>query len=124
MIVRRTDEFAIHLIRGDTYTFCIELDGNIASADIKNVTLTVKRTPQHATVILQKTLGDGIELLSESIAANGKTTLKYKFKIEHNDTKDIPVKGYYYDVSFKMTNNEYYTPLRGRFCVDYDITMD
>lgn len=99
----------LDMVRGDTLTFAFEV-GGIDHLDTAFFSCKVNATDDEYT--FQKSLGDGI-----SAASSG----KYRVRVAPEDTEDIDVGAYYYDLEIGV-NSDVFTLMKGRLRVEQDIT--
>lgn len=104
-----TKNFNISMVRGNTLSFAFEVEG-IDSLD--TAYFSCKINSDDTNYIFQKSINNGISLVE-----NG----KYRVRVAPNDTKNIEVGYYYYDLEIGV-NGDIYTILRGRLKVDQNIT--
>lgn len=97
---RMEDEY-IAMVRGDTLAFNMELED--FTEDLTGAYFTVMENSLDLTPSVQKTLGDGIEKLQTGL---------YGVRMEPDDTKDLEVGQYWYDLVIEC-NGDRMTVLRG-----------
>ena len=111
----------ITLVRGDTLAFAIELyvidEENDAlvillNQDLSSCFFSVRKDYTNEEYVFQKSLGNGIEKIE---------TGKYRIRIAPEDTAELEVGNYYYDLEIGL-NSDYFTILKGLFAIEYDIT--
>lgn len=108
-----TKEKNIIITRGDSYGFNFRVKNAAGTATTLTAAyFSVKEKLDDTTYVFQKTLSSGITQLS-----NG----DYYVKIEPEDTEELELQRYYYDLQIKISD-DVYTPLKGRFDVRWDVT--
>ena len=98
------------MIRGNTVSFGIELDG--LDQDLEYAFLTCKKSYEDATPLFEKALNDGIEKISEGY---------YAVRIAPEDTEDIEAGKYHYDLEVSV-NGDVYTIMTGYINIYRDVT--
>ena len=114
----------LNIVRGDTFYFGVEFTG--LNTSVTSLTFTVKSLPDDESPIFQYKIGDGISLRSSSTGDDDKLSETYFIRIAPEDTKDLDIGNYYYDLEFQQSNQVFsdtYTLLRGKFIVEYDVTQ-
>lgn len=104
-----TKSYNLSMVRGDTLAFAFEIDG-VASLD--SAYFTVKANVQDDNYILQKSLNSGITVVE---------TGKWRVRVAPEDTANIEVGSYYYDLEIGV-NSDIYTIITGKLKVQQDIT--
>lgn len=99
----------ITMVRGNTLSFGMEFDG--LDQDLSTAFFTIKREVDGAAIV-QKTLGDGITKVE---------TGKYRVRVAPEDTANIDVQRYYYDLQIGV-NTDVYTILRGALDIVWNIS--
>lgn len=102
----------ISIVRGDSLSFNIVMYGNIQSLD--SVLFTVKKDWNNTSFNFQKTLEDGVVESEEGI---------YTVRIAPEDTKDMRVGQYYYDLQISK-DDDVMTICRGVFEILYDVSEE
>lgn len=111
----------ITLVRGDTLAFGLELylaaeeneqDQTLLDQDLDSCYFTVRKDYDNTENVFQKSLGDGIEKVSQGV---------YRVRIAPEDTSELEVGVYYYDCEIGI-NDDIFTILRGSFNLVWDIT--
>lgn len=99
----------ITLVRGDTLSFGLVMYGDVQTLD--RAYFTVKKD-YDASPVFQKTMGNGISLID---------TGEYSVRVSPEDTQDLAVGRYYYDVQVGNGEDDF-TILRGILDLVYDVT--
>ena len=97
------------MVRGDTLAFSFEVEG-INGLD--SAYFSCKANADDTNYIFQKSLTNGISLVE---------TGKYRVRVAPNDTANIDIGNYYYDLEIGA-NSDIYTILKGVLKVEQDIT--
>ena len=105
------DESNITMVKGDTLSFGIEIDG-LDGQSLESAFFTCKAVPTSDDVIFQKSLGDGI-------TDNGDGT--YVVRVSPADTENVTAGAYYYDCQIGI-NEDVYTILIGLLTILQDVT--
>lgn len=94
----------ITMVKGDTLAFGVEITDQLGAwLDIDDATFICKKNYTDALAVFEKTLGDGIEKVSDG---------HYSVRVAPEDTDDAEAGLYYY--GFRVTkNNDVYTIMRG-----------
>lgn len=101
----------IKMVRGDTLSFGIVLYGDVQTLD--SAFFTCKKDYNDSPVF-QKSLGDGISEVDEG---------EYAVRVAPEDTKDLEVGKYYYDVQVG-NGDDVFTVLRGILEIEYDVSRE
>ncbi len=109
MEITTTTNRNISMVRGDTFAFTFEVGG---VDHLESAFFSCKINDDDAQYLFQKSLGDGI-----TDAGDG----KYRVRVAPDETKNLEVGSYYYDVEIGM-NGDIFTPMRGRLKIERDIT--
>lgn len=105
------DETNITMVKGDTLSFGIEIDG-LDGQDLESAFFTCKDVPTSSDFIFKKSLGDGI-------SNNGDGT--YTVRVVPADTENVTAGSYYYDCQIGI-NGDVYTILIGLLTILQDVT--
>lgn len=100
------------MTRGDTASFNIQTmldDGS--GYDLETAFFSV-RAGYDGKLVFQKSIGDGITRMGTGL---------YAVRIAPEDTKDISVGQYYYDLEIGA-NSDKFTVLKGILDIDHDVT--
>lgn len=97
------------MVRGDTLAFSFEVEG-IDTLD--TAYLSCKANADDENYVFQKSLTDGISLVE---------TGKYRVRVAPEDTSNIEVGSYYYDLEIGA-NSDIFTILKGILKVEQDVT--
>lgn len=108
----------IELTRGDTQGFKFQrqtVNNEVINIKADEVTFTVKSNYYTTKVLLQKKLSkDEITFDDDSF---------YHFKINHDDTKNMPYGEYAFDIEVRY-NEDVKTLLKGEFIIKEEVTTD
>ena len=99
------------MVRGDTFVFCFEVS-NLENID--HIFFSCKTKQTDTSYAFQKTLEDGIYNIEG---------YKYGVRIAPEDTENLNVGTYYYDLEIR-SNSDVYTLLNGQLTLEQDITRD
>lgn len=97
------------MVRGDTLAFSFEVEG-IDTLD--TAYFSCKANADDTEYVFQKSLTDGISLVE---------TGKYRVRVAPEDTSNIEVGSYYYDLEIGA-NSDIFTILKGILKVEQDVT--
>lgn len=97
----RMEDDYIAMVRGDTLSFNLELED--FTEDLTGAYFTIMESSLDLTPSVQKSLGNGIEKISTGL---------YGVRMEPDDTKDLEVGQYWYDLVIEC-NDDRLTVLRG-----------
>ena len=97
------------MVRGDTLAFSFEVEG-INTLD--TAYFSCKANADDENYVFQKSLTDGISLVE---------TGKYRVRVAPEDTSNIEVGSYYYDLEIGA-NSDIFTILKGVLKVEQDVT--
>ena len=97
------------MVRGDTLAFSFEVEG-IDTLD--TAYFSCKANADDENYVFQKSLTDGISLVE---------TGKYRVRVAPEDTSNIEVGSYYYDLEIGA-NSDIFTILKGVLKVEQDVT--
>ena len=103
-------EQSISMVRGDTLSFGIQMDG--LEQDLDSMFFSCKENYDDLDYIFQKSIGDGIEKVSTGV---------YTVRVAPEDTQDITAGQYYYDLQVSV-NGDVFTLLKGILEVEWDVT--
>lgn len=98
------------VVRGDTLQFRLNFIDSESEPD--GLYLTVKDKSSDTTVILQKTLNDGIVKVEDEIS--------YDFTITHTDTKDLKLNNYIYQI-LALYGSDYETLVEGKLVITPEV---
>lgn len=101
----------ITMIKGDTLSFGIEIDG-LDGQDLESAFFTCRRVPTSGINVFQKALEDGIEKIDDG---------KYVVRVAPEDTENVTAGQYYYDCQIGL-NGDVYTILLGLLNILQDVT--
>lgn len=108
-----TTEKNIIITRGDSKGFNFRVKNMQGqTTELDGAYFSVKESLDDTNYIFQKTLDNGITLLNSG---------DYYVKIEPEDTEDLELRKYYYDLQI-VIGDDVYTPRKGRFDVKWDVT--
>lgn len=105
----------IELVRGDTLAFGFKYTGTNQELDTCYFTI---KADYDGNTLVQKDLDDGIE-----IDTSTENSVSYKVRVAPEDTHDLDVGTYYYDLQIGM-NDDIFTILRGSLKLVADITRE
>lgn len=108
----KTIEHDIVLTRGTSFGFNFAIKN--LTEDLTSCYFSCKVVPDDTEYVFQKTLGNGITKIDNE---------NYYVKIEPEDTCDIDLMKYYYDLKFTI-GEDVYTPLKGRLGVRWNVTKE
>lgn len=104
----------LELYKGNSFSFTLEIED--LNQDLNSCFLSCKKNIKENNYTFQKSLKNGI---SKVDSENNKRV--YSFKINPEDTKNIEVGCYYYDVEIKI-DNDVFTILCGKLIIKDTIT--
>lgn len=108
----------VEMVRGDTLSFGLEVEFDEGVQPLDSAYFTCKSNYEDVTPVFQKTLDDGIDIVS-----SGADSVVYRIRVAPGDTKNIEPKNYYYDFQIGI-NHDVFTVLRGILKVDIDVTEE
>ena len=97
------------MVRGDTLAFSFEVEG---IDSLETAYFSCKANADDTEYVFQKSLTDGISLVE---------TGKYRVRVAPEDTSNIEVGSYYYDLEIGA-NSDIFTILKGILKVEQDVT--
>jgi len=100
----------IHMTRGDTLSFGLEIDG--LNQDLETAYFSIKQKFNEDIVIIQKSLGDGITKVDDG---------KYTIRVAPEDTQYVALGEYLYDLEIGV-NGDIFTPIKGILFVGWEVT--
>lgn len=100
----------IKMVRGDTLSFGIEIEG--LGQDLDTCYFSCKQNPDDINYIFQKSLNSGISKVS-----NG----KYRVRVAPSDTSNVEVGSYYYDLQIGV-NSDIFTIIKGVLKIEREIS--
>lgn len=107
----------LSMMRGDTLSFDIVLN-DIDQSSIVSLYFTVRKKATDETIILQKSLGNGIDAVEGD-------DIRYRVRIAPEDTEAISISHgeirFEYDVEIGI-ENDIYTPIKGQLTIVKDVT--
>jgi hypothetical protein len=106
----KTRIYDIELTRGTSFGFNFEIEN--LEEELTACYFSCKVVPEDESYVFQKSLGDGIKKLDDG---------GYYIKIDPEDTKDIDLIKYYYDLQI-VIGEDVYTPLKGRLDIRWNVT--
>ena len=106
------------MYRGDTWAKAIEIKFDEEPQDLEEAYFTCKINYDDINPVFQKTLNDGIQKIEKKGNA-----LYYGIRIAPEDTKNIEIGNYYYDLEIGL-NGDKFTLLNGILKLDKDITNE
>ena len=102
----------LNMIRGDTFSFTVEIE-NLNEA-LDSCYFSCKKSINDENYTFQKSLNDGITMIE---------TNKYKIRIDPNDTHDIEVGTYIYDLQIGI-GYDIYTIMSGSLIIEKEVTEE
>ena len=114
-MITQNNKFDIQTTKGDTVAFSFEIDG---IDEVASAYFSVKKGIDDTEYALQKSLNDGIVLISAGV---------YTVRISPDDTSSLPLGMYYYDLQIGVQNGDnvdIYTILKGFFDISFEITKE
>lgn len=108
------NEYNLDMVRGMYKEFAFILESQKDISDAVDIVMTVKQYPNDTdtNIILQKSYDE----LKSDLAAG-----KIVFKFTNNDTKNLDLCTYYYDVQLQLTTEELYQVSIGSFILQNNI---
>ena len=98
------------VVRGDTRQFRLNFIDSETEPD--ELYFTLKDKSSDTTAILQKSLDDGIVKVEDEIS--------YDFTITHNDTKDLKLNNYIYQI-LALYGSDYETLVEGKLVITPEV---
>ena len=108
------NDLNFEMTRGDTFSFGVSIVD--LGQELDSAFFTVKNNFDDETIIIEKTLGNGVEL--DHIEDED---YYYKVRIAPEDTENLEPKKYYYDLEINV-NSDTFTILKGILDVTFDVT--
>lgn len=102
----------ITLTRGDTLSFCVEIEK--LDQDLDSAFFTCKKNYTDESNVFCKSLGDGIEKVDIGT---------YRVRVAPEDTKNLEVGKYFYDFQVGV-NGDIFTILKGVLELEHDVTRE
>lgn len=99
----------IHMVRGDTFAFGLEIEG--LDQDLDKAFFTCRKS-YDGDIVFQRSIGHGIEKVETGV---------YRVRIAPENTKDIESGHYYYDFEIGV-NNDVYTLAKGDLLIEHDVS--
>lgn len=112
MIINKVNELNIKMVKGDSLSFTVQIEG--LKVDLDTAYFTVKNNEGELSPILQKSLENGITKVD---------TDKYLVMITPRDTKYLEDKSYFYDLEIRI-GDSVHTIVKGLFKLVNDITTN
>lgn len=106
-----TGDTNLSMVRGDTLSFGIELEG--LDQDLDSAYFTCKVSNDDTTPLFQKSLGYGITKVSQG---------EYRVRVAPEDTEDLDAGKYYYDLEISV-NGDVFTIMNGFLEMSKDTTL-
>lgn len=107
----------LEMTKGDTLSFGIKIYN--LGQNLDTAYFTCKKNYDSNAVIFQKSLNNGITFDSADASGN----YVYKVRLAPEDTADVDIGKYYYDVQISC-NGDIYTIMKGVFTIDYEVTLE
>lgn len=101
----------ITMVRGDTLSFGVQFRN--LNQDLDAAYFSCKVNPTDENYVFQKTLGDGIEKVSDGV---------YRVRVAPEDTENLEARMYYFDFEIHM-NEDVKTPMLGTLDIKQDVTF-
>lgn len=105
--------------RGDTYEFDFQVNDSVAQLVEAYFSIRVKEDDDE--YVLQKRLNHGITPIEIPATQTEEAHIVYRVRLEAEDTADLTVRDYVYDVQLTLGTNVV-TPLKGTFTLTGDVT--
>lgn len=113
------EDFTRYLIRGDTDSFSVEMQTDTdppVKIDLlpgDTVYFTVKKSPDVEDIVFQKVITEFVDGRAEIF-------------ISHDDTKDLLVKTYYYDIQINRSGNSFVKTVipPSKFVLEKEVTYE
>ena len=109
----------IAFVRGDTFGVSVEIYGT--STPVDEMYFTCRKEYTDSTVLFQKSLEDGITLVTQN--AGDKPSLVYSVRVAPEDTADLVGGDYVYDLEM-VIGTDVYTLLIGTLTLNWDVTRE
>lgn len=103
----------LEMTRGDTKLFAVNIV-NLTDQDLDTAYLTCRQSADDDEYVFQKSLEDGITKVE---------TGKYRVRIAPEDTKDLDLGTYYYDLEIGV-GEDIHTITKGKLQLTYDVTRE
>ena len=110
MQINKVNELNIKMVRGDSFSFTVEIEE--LSVDIDKAFFTVKNNEDDSTAVIRKSLSNGISKVD---------TNKYLVMLTPRDTKYLDIKSYFYDLEITI-GESVHTIIKGLFKLEKDIS--
>lgn len=105
----------IVITRGNSYGFNFEItDEDDQEVELDAAYFSCKENPDDESYVFQESIGHGITKLNDG---------GYYVKIKPDDTKDLNLFKFYYDLEIRI-DDDVYTPLKGRLNITWDVTKE
>ena len=104
------------MIRGDTFSFAVEIEFDDNPQKLEKADFTCKRNFDDDDVLFHKELGDGINFSKQD-----GTKMYYVVRVAPEDTKNLEAGMYYYDLQIEL-NGDVFTILNGALKIESDVT--
>jgi len=112
----KTIEKDIEFARGDTFPFTLTFEG--LGQDLSTCYLTCRvEKDRESEMLFQKSLDNGISKVTDIPELED----TYRVRIAPEDTNDLDLGQYYYDVEIGV-NHDIYTVLRGKLKLTWEVT--
>lgn len=102
----------INMIKGDTLSFTFEIEN--FTEELDTCYFSCKKDVTDNNYIFQKSLNNGITKID---------TGKYKVRVAPEDTKNVLIGNYQYDLQIGI-NNDIYTIMNGLLTIEQEITEE
>lgn len=107
----------IAMVKNDTLSFGFQVKGFEGQTPTE-IYFTVKDNPSDTDYLFQRTIGNGINLVSYDPESD---TLTYTVRIDPRNTLNVNIGRYFYDLEIH-TNRDTFTLLKGIFTIDWEVT--
>lgn len=104
-------DFNISMVKGDTLSFGIEIEG--LDQDLDSAFFSCAGAQPTTEYVFQKSLGDGITKVE---------TGKYRVRVAPEDTADAEAGFYFYDLQIGV-NSDIFTIMKGSLCLEAEVTV-
>lgn len=108
--MRTYPNYQIDMVKGDTLSFGLEFEG--LGQDLESADFTVKKDDNDATVLIHKSLDNGI---------SKKEDFKYVVRLAPEDTADLDAGYYHFDMQIGA-NSDIFTIMLGILVLEQGVT--
>ena len=103
------------MVRGDTLSFAAKITFDSDVQELDTAYFTCKANVDDTELVFQKSLSDGITKVSEE-----GNTLIYRVRVAPEDTEEIEVGDYYYELEIGLNSDEF-TILKGILKIEWNL---